>query len=163
MGLFYDTVKNNIKKSLVDHGMKADDHCIDLLVMIASHESGLFKYARQNAVITSSTSLAMGMFQMERDTAIDVCEYIKKKHSKFNTYVVFKANQMLDGVISDLYLIFNFQLSVILARAFLMRIPDPIPEDNALMADYPKKYWNTSLGKATKKDYLDAFIYIKNC
>ena len=163
MGIMYNTVKNNIKKSLVDHGMKADDHCIDLLVMIAAHESGLFKYARQNAVITSETGLAMGMFQMERETALDVCKYITSKHSKFNTYVVFKANQMLDGTITHLDLIFNFQLSVILARAFLMRIPDPIPEDDALMADYAKKYWNTSLGKATKKDYLDAFIYIKKC
>ena len=118
----------------------------DLLVMIAGHESAKGEFIHQNS------GPATGIFQMEKLTHDGTISYLEKRRpellDKLFNWTPRVNFEMMAG---------NMHYATFMARARLLMIPEPIPEEPAFMAQYAKKYWNTDQGKATVDDYLIAF------
>lgn len=123
----------------------------NLLVMIAAHESKMGTYLRQ-----LGGGPACGIYQMEVNTAMDVWTYIRRRADWTYEYMVDLEG---DVPLRD-SLTWNIGYQTALARIHLLRFEEPIPpaEDLQGLAEYAKKYWNTSAGKATPEDYLEAYL-----
>ena len=135
-----------VKNTLQDAALPASDSAVELLVMIAAHESGGFQFVRQ---IKGS---ALGLYQMENPALLDVQRYIAVKprslgHLQDYTTVPFE------------FLNYDQQFATVAARIYLMMKPERLPEfdDVEGMGVYAKKYWNTSLGKATAHKYASDY------
>lgn len=133
-----------IRKALAEFKLPASDNAVELLLMIAAHESSGFRYIKQ------IRGPALGIYQMEPRTFRDLCFYIKDKQERF---LLLQHNLNLER------LIFDTKFATALARVFFLRISEHIPEykDQAALARYAKKYWNTRFGKASNADYLTAY------
>lgn len=133
-----------IRQSLVAHGLPCNDSAVELLLMIAAHESGLFKYVQQ------INGPALGIFQMEPETHDEVQRYMVRCKPRFENIKLSSPER----------LIFDVRYAVAMARIFFMRFPEalPMPNDIKGLAKYAKRYWNTTIGKATPEDYERAYL-----
>ncbi len=131
-----------ITRALVEYELPRSESAIRLLCMIAAHESGGFKYCRQ------ISGPAIGLLQMEPATFDDVSDYARKKG-----YCLMQLPTKPEEMI------FDTQFAIAMARIFFLRKPELLPYEDDLMglAQYAKKYWNTSEGKATPEVYLSAY------
>lgn len=137
----YDRFKANATEWLLDWGLHSD-RVVDLLAMIAAHESHGGKYRRQ-----IGGGPALGIFQIEpltHDSVWDNCDSIHKRAAR---YGVKRDPSQLEH--SDRY-------SVWVARHYLLMDPNPLPVGLVAMAAYCKSYWNRT-GKATPDKYLADF------
>lgn len=121
---------------------------INLIMMIVAHESGQLTYAKQ------IKGPALGFTQMEPDTYHWLVQWLAKTRPH-----LLEVAAAFVGSGKPEQMVFNPQYAVCMARLNLLRFPEAIPEaeDLAGLARYAKKYWNTSAGKATEQDYLDAY------
>ena len=120
---------------------------IQLLCMIAAHESGDFHYIKQ------VKGPALSIFQMEPNTYNDVMEYIKRRQEQFPILVH-------DMPKPAEYMAFDPVYAAAIGRVFLLRVPKPLPLTNDIegLAKYAKDHWNTHLGAAKWEDYLEAWL-----
>lgn len=132
-----------IRQSLVTYKLPCDASAVELLLMIAAHESGMFKYIQQ------INGPALGLFQMEPETHKEVHSYMKRKAPKFDDIKASPPER----------LVLDLRYSIAMARVFFMRFPEDLPcaTDARGLAQYAKKYWNTEAGKATVLDYYNAY------
>lgn len=139
-----------IQPVLKDMGMYSQA-AENLLVMIAAHESKMGTYLKQ------IKGPALGIYQMEPVTAIDIQDNFIKKRPDLHERVKGYMTGMGGGRKHDLAANLMFQTA--LARVFFLRFKEPLPAADDLegLAAYAKKYWNTYLGKATAADYLKAY------
>lgn len=119
-----------------------------LLLMIAAHESDGFR------CIAQVRGPAVGFYQMEPFTHDDLMAYLTARRPD----VLEKMSQWVTRPTSDA-LAWNLAYATAMARAFFLRLPDPLPNSDDLegLAQYAKQHWNTRLGKATWEDYLNAY------
>ncbi len=138
-----NTLREVITAALTLYGLPSSPQAIELLIMIAAHESGGFTYCKQ------VRGPALGIYQMEPATFYDVKDYLKRTE-RYPALLRYHNPERL---------IFDINYATAMARAFFLRIPEPIPniEDKEGLARYAKKYWNTELGKATPQQYLTAY------
>lgn len=136
-------------QAILEHyRLPASPAVVRLLVMIAAHESGGFRYVQQ-----MNDGPAKGLLQMEPVGLDEVRRYMMLRPEKFeevpNPYGV-RLEQ----------LVFNTELALCYARAFFMAKPEALPDVDDIegLARYAKKYWNTSAGKATWEDYANAYL-----
>lgn len=127
--------------ALEHYDLPRTEQAIQLLCMVAAHESGRFQFVRQ------VNGPAMSLFQMEPETFEDVQDYAIRKHM---------------AIVSELpsppeRLIFDSYFGAAMSRIFFMRFPELFPKGLDSLAVYAKKYWNTHLGEATANDYLRAY------
>lgn len=125
--------------------LPATPAAVQLLSMIAAHESGGFRYVKQ-----MGNGPAKGLLQMEPVGLLEVVRYSQVRPDRFTTLPDFTAIE-LDQ------LVFDTELAIICARVFFMAKPEAIPNDIEGLARYAKKYWNTEAGKATAEDYANAY------
>lgn len=132
-----------IRQSLVTYKLPCDASAVELLLMVAAHESGLFKYIQQ------INGPALGLFQMEPETHKEVLSYMKRNAPKFDDIKASPPER----------LVLDLRYSIAMARVFFMRFPEALPcaTDSRGLAKYAKKYWNTDAGKATVFDYYSAY------
>jgi hypothetical protein len=122
---------------------------VELLMMIAAHESKLGTYLKQ------VDGPALGVFQIEPATHDDTwmngdsCE-INASHFGY----IWEGESTADKLEYDL------QYQIFIARQKLFMISEPIPPSNMDddMSEYCKKYWNTESGKADAFDYFNAYL-----
>lgn len=133
-----------IRQSLITYKLPLDASAVELLVMIAAHESGLFKHVQQ------IDGPALGIFQMEPATYSEVHRYMTRRSDRFSAIKRSSAERM----------VIDMRYAVAMARIYLMRFPEEFPcaTDIAGLAQYAKKYWNTEKGKATALDYKEAYL-----
>lgn len=138
-----EAFKQQIKAALVNAVMPASESAIIILLMIAAHESGGFRFVKQNG------GPALGFFQMEPFTFYDCIDWLK--HLGRFPRVCRKS--------SHHRLVFDVAYSVELARVKLWRDSKALPEADDLpaLAQYAKRVWNSEAGKAEAQDYLNAF------
>ena len=139
-----------VRNCLEAGSLPASSAAVELLLMVAAHESGGFQYVRQ---VEGS---ALGLFQMEHIGFLEVNRYMQQRPEKFTgvQYIRSAPFQLLN---------FDQCLATQAARIFFMRIPEPLPvaSDVGAMATYAKKHWNTSAGKATPEKYVSDYrLYI---
>ena len=142
---------NNVFRSFVlgtlrAAGLPCSNSAIELLTMIASHESAGFKYVQQ------LNGPALGLYQMEPIGFDEVKRYLDLRRERFTKlrWVENSEFEMLN---------YDQRLATISARIFFLAKPESLPDGNQpeKLADYCKRYWNTPAGKATAGHYLDAY------
>lgn len=117
--------------------------CVELLCMIAAHESMLGKYRKQ------INGPALSLLQIEpftHDSIWDNCDSIASLAKK----LVIKRNT--ESLIND------DRYAVFVARCYLLMDRNPLPKTVCEMGDYAKKYWNSDSGKASPEAYVNAYI-----
>lgn len=134
-------------KSIAANTLKEMDRfkpeCVELLCMIAAHESALGKYRKQ------IKGPALSLLQIEpvtHDSIWDNCDSIKEIANKMG---IKRGLNLLAE--SDRYAIF-------LARCYLLMDVKPLPKTVCEMGEYAKNYWNSDDGKASPEAYIDAYI-----
>ncbi|MET4706728.1 hypothetical protein [Endozoicomonas lisbonensis] len=134
-----------VLNALANHRLPLSKAAIRLLVMIAAHESGGFRYVKQ-----MGNGPARGLLQMEPIGLEEVRRYVVLRPERFRSL---RLPEHLDE------LIFNTELAIVCARAFFMAKPEPLPDENNIegLAKYAKQHWNTEAGKARWEDYANAY------
>jgi hypothetical protein len=137
----YSEFKSLCAEALLDWGLHSD-HCVELLAMIAAHESLGGKHRRQ-----IGGGPALGLFQIEPTThnsIWDNSDTIKSRAARF-------------GIKEDVSrLETDDRYSIFVARHYLAMDVNPLPKTPEAMAAYCKSYWNRT-GKATPEKYLNDY------
>lgn len=137
-----------IQPSLSSIGVYSRD-VEELLIATAAVESKLGTYVKQ------VNGPALGLYQMEPKTFIDVWSYIVG-NSRFPA--IMRTCNLKDTP-EAVDMISNLQLSTIIARMNYMRFPEDIPNYNDFEGIWTlyKKRWNTELGDTTRDEFLSAY------
>ena len=137
----YQQFKALCAEALLDWGLHSD-HCVELLAMIAAHESLGGKHRRQ-----IGGGPALGIFQIEpvtHNSIWDNSDTIKSRAARF-------------GIKEDVNrLEADDRYSIWVARHYLAMDVNPLPKTPEAMAAYCKSYWNRT-GKATPEKYLNDY------
>jgi hypothetical protein len=145
----YSDFKALCAEALLDWGLHSD-HCVELLAMIAAHESLGGKHRRQ--LILEDGKLvpkgkARGLFGIEpvtHNSVWDNSDTIKSRAARF-------------GIKEDVSkLETDDRYSIWVARHYLAQDVNPLPKTPEAMAAYCKSYWNRT-GKATPEKYLNDY------
>lgn len=120
---------------------------VQLLVMIAAHESGGFHYVKQ-----MGDGPAKGLLQMEPIGLEEVQRYYQLRSERFASLPDLRT-------ITLDHLVFDATIALVCARVFFMAKPEALPAEGDFegLARYAKKHWNTDSGKATWEDYAEAY------
>lgn len=138
----YSDFKHICTEALLDFGMHSDN-CVELLAMIAAHESIGGKYRRQ-----VGGGPALGIFQIEPVT----------HNSIWDNSDSIKSRAMRLGIKEDVgSLETDDRYSIFVARHYLAQDVNPLPKTIDEMAKYCKSYWNRT-GKATPQKYLNDYL-----
>jgi len=136
-----------IKTTLERYELPASDSAINLLIMIMAHESGNFRYVKQK------DGPALGLCQMEHNTFFFVMGYLIRT----------ERFKLLERHFPPELMQVDSAFALAVARVYLYSFPESLPDANDFegLACYAKKYWNTTAGKATEQDYLNAFNTVR--
>lgn len=134
----YTDFKHLCTEALLDWGLHSD-HCVELLAMIAAHESLGGKHRKQIG------GPALGVFQIEPVTHNSVWDNSDRIRARALRYGITEDVNKLES--DDRY-------SIWVARHYLAQDPNPLPKTPEAMAAYCKSYWNRT-GKATPDKYLN--------
>lgn len=141
-----------------------------LLFMTAAHESDGFRARRQYSFMNKPDKWdkgAFSLFQLEWNSIITILNKLNSNKDLFNRVkVLLESDDILKSVeltvgnkkeILDILSSENGDLlACILCRLHYLFKPG-FPNTLEEMSVYAKQYYNTKYGKATPKDYLDAF------
>ena len=140
-------VKYSELKKVVTETLKEMDRfkpeCVELMCMIAAHESMLGKYRKQ------IKGPALSLFQIEprtHDSIWDNCDSIAKLAIKLG------IERSLRSLADD------DRYAVFVSRCYLLMDKNPLPKTVCEMGEYAKTYWNSNDGKASPDAYIDAYI-----
>ena len=128
--------------SLVKPGTLCSEAAVELLMMTAAQETKLGRYIKQ------INGPALGIFQIEPKTYWDL-------HKNYLAYrmVYRKLVNYYESAWQPIEfdLMGNLPFQIIAARVIYKRDDAPLPDANDIkgMAQYYKRVWNTSAGKAT--------------
>lgn len=126
----------------------------ELLIATMAHESKGGQFLHQEH------GPALGPFQMEPATHDDLW-----KHSKWmNYYGHIKPTNIIDGPQPASTMIWNLYYATIMARIFYFCTPDVIPNAGDIEGIWKlyKQKWNTTLGAATRNEFLaNYWAYVK--
>jgi len=136
-----------IQRTLQDLGMQSES-AVNLLLGTAAQESQFGTYIRQ-----IGGGPALGVFQMEPDTEIDIWDNYLRYRSELACIVTIISGQAAPSPI-DLEANLSYQIAM--ARIYYRRIPEAFPraDDVAGLARYWKQYYNTRLGSGTKEEFV---------
>ena len=129
------------------------DAAVELLMMTAAHESKLGTYLKQ------LEGPARGIYQMELVTEKDIISNYLKYRDPLMMRVMGISHRHYREM-NEIAMIANLTYATAMARVHYYRDPMPIPdvEDKIELANYCKRVWNTSHGKATSRQYYDAYM-----
>jgi hypothetical protein len=137
----YSDFKALCAEALLDWGLHSD-HCVELLAMLAAHESLGGKHRRQ-----IGGGPALGLFQIEPVTHNSVWDHSDTIKSRAARFGIKEDVSRLEA--DDRY-------SIFVARHYLLMDSNPLPKTPEAMAQYCKSYWNRT-GKATPAKYLNDY------
>lgn len=130
---------------------------VELLMLTAAQETHLGRYLKQ------IKGPALGIFQIEPATLADlITNYLmyRGKLGKIVQSLYVKGLGMAGTADSvGLNMQGNLILQVVIARLIYRRVPEPLPDNRSheAMAQYWKKYWNTSLGRGTVEEAVQNY------
>lgn len=140
-------LKQQVKQALISALMPVSESALVLLLMIAAHESGGFRFIKQKG------GPALGLFQMEPPTFYDCIGWLNYR-GRFPKVCRRSTHWRL---------VFDLNYAVLLARVKLWRDDEALPaaDDLPALAAYAKRVWNSDEGKASAEDYLNAYkLYV---
>lgn len=126
----------------------------ELLIGTVLQESLGGKYLEQHG----PHILARGIYQMEAITFNDIRRWMRTKdNGYYETEIItqfgFSQFPSVDRLITDL------EFATVMTRLHYFRMPEKLPaaDDIEGLANYWKKYYNTSLGKGTTKEFIQKY------
>jgi len=127
------------------------ENAIELICMIAAHQSRQFKRRKQ----VGADKPALGLTQIELSTFRTVQEHCDKYQLVIDKLGLDKSFNNIEK--SDF-------LCIVITRLRLSMDTRPLPSAGDLMAmsEYCKEFWNTKLGEATPEKYLNDYLLAKN-
>ena len=142
------TVRAFIRESLAGAGLPCCGAAVELLAMVAAHESGGFRYVGQVG------GPARGLWQMEPVGYAEVLRYVELRPERFTGRLRRQVREREHG-----WLQLDQVFACRCARVFFMAEPAPLPGSGDVrgLAEYAKVHWNTPSGKATVDDYENAY------
>ena len=123
------------------------------------YNTGLVE-SRYKYLMQLGKPIARGFFQMEGDTAIDICKnylcYRPKLMSEIENICFLNHFVLANAQKEDLEFLLttNLAFSIIMCRIHYRRVPKPLPKTLEEQAKYWKKYYNTKSGKGTVEKFL---------
>lgn len=122
------------------------DSAVELLMGTAAQESNL-RYIQQKG-----GGPALGLFQMEPNTEKDIWHNFLIYRYPLRT----KIKHITDRDKPGPYLEWDIAYQIVMARVHYMRVPEQLPPayNIAAIAEYWKKYYNTSLGDGEISDFI---------
>lgn len=144
-----EDLRRQIKYTLISFNSSVpySEDAVELLMMTAAHESKLGEFIYQ------ISGPARGVFQMEPKTFKD----IKKNYLAFREPLNENVSKYFIKHYDPAEVAWNLKAAIIMARVHYLRVPAKLPDNPADMAIYAKIYWNTTEGKATVEDYVQAY------
>ena len=123
----------------------------ELLVFTCAVETNGGEYLKQIG------GPAVGIYQCEPATYTDIWRNYIVHHSRFVSILSMKFN--VNGIPEASRLITDLDYATAICRLHYLRIKTPLPSgrDPEAMYEYYKQYYNTPLGKSTKKKSIDAY------
>lgn len=124
---------------------------VNLLLGTAAQESHLGRYLRQ------LHGSALGLYQIEPRTFESVWS------RRIETSYAMKARLRLmlgyEGKPDVIRLASDLMLSTAICRLYYATFEEPLPDENDVqaLAEYWKKYWNTSLGKGRPEQFVENY------
>ena len=142
------SIKKIIKLSLQHLGLDSED-AREMLYVTGKAESG-YKTLQQYG-----GGPALGFFQMEPNTAIDIWDNYVMYRPKYRDKLYSLG---FDDSNVEFCLLSNIGLQAAFCRLHYRRVPSALPKSDNLVAQakYWKKYYNTHLGKGTIKHFMEA-------
>ncbi len=145
------------------------DRVARLVFMTIAHESDGFRARRQYGFAADSTAGAFGIAQVEWATAAWLLTWLHHHNRRpmvararcylmrhgLNDIDLLNVNR--DRMLRLLQTPEGDPLAVLLCRVRYLVVPSPVPAHPTDMASYAKRHYNTHAGKATWKNYLDAY------
>lgn len=153
----------NVIRPTLHQYQKASPHYIKFPLWSPAAEELLLGTALQESDLTHRHQMngpAAGLFQMEPRTFESVKSYIGRSHRPLAGLIQAQlASSEFKGIDFSI-LAEDDNIACIFARMFYYRFLEPIPScgDLYAQAKYYKKYYNTSLGKATENDYIKKWV-----
>lgn len=135
----YQDARHFITECLLQWGLHRDA-AVELLLMIAAHESLGCKFVRQ-----IGGGHARSWWQIEKPTHDDVWDRSRSIHKNAAKYGIKRDWSKIEDPVYALFV----------ARHILMLDPEPLPATPQGMANWCKVKWNTDAGKATAEKYLN--------
>jgi len=120
----------------------------ELLVITAAQESLGGTYLMQSDVRGYPKGPAMGIYQMEPATYLDL-------FNNFLAYHTLWLDRIAPGEIAAANvgrMVYDLKYATMIARLNYYRVKEALPQDFEGQIRYYKKYWNTELGAATLAD-----------
>jgi len=123
----------------------------ELLVFTCAAETNGGEYVHQ------IQGPALGIYQCEPATYHDMWRNYIVHRSRL--MMIFSMQFQTNGVPPEERVIYDLQYASAICRAHYMRVPEKLPDgrDEEALWKYYKKYYNTELGKATKKKSIEAY------
>ena len=142
------SIKKIIKLALQHLDLDSED-AREMLYVTGKAESG-YKTLQQYG-----GGPALGFFQMEPNTAIDIWDNYVMYRPKYRDKLY--AIGFDEGAL-EFCLLSNLGLQAAFCRLHYRRVPSALPKSDNLTAQaaYWKKYYNTHLGKGTIKHFMEA-------
>lgn len=127
----------------------------NLLMGTAAQESHLGYYLKQNLNGDDGNGVALGLFQMEPKTHMDIwLNYLTYKKPLCKAIL---AKFTCNGVHPPAdEMVCNLKYATIMCRIHYLRVKEPIPDANNIsaLASYWKTYYNTLQGKGTISEFI---------
>jgi len=151
-GLNPDHLRNEVVRPVLEHMNMWSQPAEDLVVGTAIVESGL-RHLRQ-----FSQGPALGIYQMEPDTASDCWRYMRDRPD-----IAVKVQRLLSPWPSPkIQLIGNLNYATAICRVKYWMDPKPIPDDLEGQAAIWKRVWNTPKGRGTAPRYILDYRRVMN-
>jgi len=127
---------------------------VQLLMGTCAQESQMGSYIAQIGIGTNG---GLGIYQCEKRTYNDVWERAIQNNVSMRAKI--KLYLGYDGKPSHIRLISDLCLATIIARLHYYLVPSDIPngKDVPGMAEYWKKFYNTSFGKGTEEQFIQNY------
>jgi hypothetical protein len=125
---------------------------VNLLMGTAAQESQFGTYLRQ-----LNGGPAVGVFQMEPDTMMDIWQNYLRNRLQLADDVFFATRMVWFDTPPDTDIMeYNLAYAIIMARLHYRRVPEPLPEADDIkgLARYWKKYYNTPKGAGTEAEFV---------
>lgn len=141
--------------------VKYSQNAITLLMLTAAVETHLGEYIYQ-----LNKGPAVGIFQMEPRTEMDLWEYILRKPKLASMMKNFGYDPPWvlpqRGLRSHTRAAGDLVYQIIMARIYYWRVREPLPGSNPVkgvwnLAEYWKQHWNTPAGKGTAGQAVRAY------
>ena len=144
-----------VQRTLRDLNMHSEA-AVNLLLGTAAQESAFGTYLQQ-----IGGGPALGVFQMEPDTEIDIWNNYLRYRLKYACAIQLYFNVELPSPID---LEANLAYQIVMARIHYLRVPEALPraDDVEGLARYWKQHYNTHLGAGTEKEFIRNYLrYVK--